>query len=57
MSVSCCDHVCGKVGLCPGTDDSMSKPQNHLMQFSIEMKNEGNGHWSVREMRRIPGDY
>jgi hypothetical protein len=25
----------------------MSKPQNHLMQFSIEMKNEGNGHLSV----------
>jgi hypothetical protein len=39
------------------TDHSMSKPQNHLMQFSIEMKNEGNGHLSVREMRKIPGDY
>jgi hypothetical protein len=26
------------VGLCPGTDHSMSKPQNYLMQFSIEMK-------------------
>jgi hypothetical protein len=39
----------------PGTDHSMSKPQNHPMQFSIEMKNEGNGHLSVREMRKIPG--
>jgi hypothetical protein len=39
------------------TDHSMSKPQNHPMQFSIEMKNEGNGHLSVREMRKIPWDY
>jgi hypothetical protein len=34
----------------------MSKPQNHFMQFSIEMKNEGNGHLAVRETRKIPGD-
>jgi hypothetical protein len=27
--------------------------QNQLMQFSIEMKNEGNGHLAVRETRKI----
>jgi hypothetical protein len=43
--------------LCPDTDHSMSKPQNHLMQFSIEMKNKGNDHLSVREMRKILGEY
>jgi hypothetical protein len=31
----------------------MSKTQNQLMQFSIEMKNEGNGHLAVRETRKI----
>jgi hypothetical protein len=27
------------------------------MQFSILMKNEGNGHLAVRQTRKIPGDY
>jgi hypothetical protein len=44
------------VGLCPGTDHPMSKPQNHLLQFSIEINNEGNGHLAVRETRKILGD-
>jgi hypothetical protein len=27
------------------------------MQFSILMKNEGNGHLAVRQTRKIPEDY
>jgi hypothetical protein len=27
------------------------------MQFSILMKNEGNGHLAVRQTRKMPGDY
>jgi hypothetical protein len=27
------------------------------MQFSILMKNEGNGHLTVRQTRKMPGDY
>jgi hypothetical protein len=27
------------------------------MQFSILMKNEGNGHLAVRQTRKMPGDF
>jgi hypothetical protein len=27
------------------------------MQFSILIKNEGNGHLAVRQTRKMPGDY